>query len=447
VVGGLVGGLIGGAGGGLIGPGRGFSGGDVGVAVDANGFLTLGHVGGKNWNGAAARDQTTAGLNSINDVLRGVGISISGLGGTQLGYQGYGGSTRQFGPTEIFNSVRGSLASPNNTTVAAALAQPWLQSFEDISVIAPFAAQNDNLNRALASGGIRSRDDFNNASTFITQVYEPLSKATSAATAFADAMAEQNKVFDDAIAKARELGLAEVGLISARDRAQAETLARRDTSVHNVISGITIEELRRSGSPADLRRAANMEYSINARGRQTELQDFLTQQGYGPETSLYQSATSRLGALLDAGRSDALASVNDNAGRSLMEELTIGGLGGLTSAGRYAAARQSYAAARESGSLERITAAGRNLATVGRDYLGTSERFGRDIAGISRDVRRAGGDPDGLGVFLEGQAQGNQTLERIYSLNNLQVTELKGMRAEISRLNAVITTLMQRQAA
>ncbi len=447
-VGSMAGGALGGAIGGMIGPSKSFSGGDVRVGVGADGRLQVVGSGGKNWDSGAAVSSTTQMLDQFNALLAQTGVSVAGGMGV-LGTQGFGGSKNVFGPTELWNATRSNLTT-SNTSLAGALAQPWMQSFEDLSVIAPFAGQNDNLTRALASGGIRSRDDFNNASTFITSVYEPLSKVTDASKAFAEALAAQNKVYNDAIARARDLGLAETGLIAARDKSRAEVLETRNRSVHGAMVSLEIDELRASGTPADLRRAAGLEHSLASSQRLRQMQEFLTGNGYGEGTGLFASATSRLTALFATERktlAQQLAESASGSGASFMEELTIGGLGGLSSAGRYAAATKAYGAARESGNLDRITAAGRNLATVGRDYLGTSERFGGLVSDISRDVRRAGGDPVGLGVFLEGQAAGNMTLERIYSLNNSQLSELTKMRSEIARLNGFISTLMQRQSA
>lgn len=383
-----------------------------------------------------------------------IATTAASTSGAQLGNQGYGGSKNVFGPTEIWNATRNNLTT-SNPTLASALTQPWMQSFEDLSVISPFSAQNDNLTRALGSGGIRSRDDFNNASTFITSVYEPLSKVTDASKAFADALAAQNKVYNEAIARARDLGLAENGLIASRDKSRAEVLETRNRSVHGAMVSLQIDELRATGTPGDARRAANLEFSLTSSQRLRQMQEFLTANGYGEGSNLYATSTSRLQALfgtqrqtlMDSFRPQGAAAPDVSSGRNFMEELTIGNLGGLSSAARYAAATKSYGAASQSGDLDRITAAGRNLVTVGREYLGTSERLGGLITDISRDVRRAGGDPDGLGVFLEGQAAGNMTLERIYSVSNASVAELKAMRTEISRLNSVLTTLMQRRQA
>lgn len=321
VIGGLIGGLAGGAGGSLIGPGKGFSGGDVGVAVDANGYLTLGNVGGKNWNGGDARNQTSAGLESINAMLRSSGVTITGMGTGTLGYQGYGGSKNTFGPTEIWNRVSGGLTT-SNSTLAAALGQGWMQSFEDLSVIAPYAAQNDNLTRALGSGAIRSRDDFNTASQWITSIYEPMVKAAQVGNQWDEALRQQNAAYDEAINKARELGLAESDLASARAKAEAETYRQRDTAVHNALASLGIDEFTAAGNT---RGATIASFNLESGNRLTSLQQFLTTNGLGEGTPEYASATSRLTALIEQQRQSMLESFATSL-RDATNSLRIGEL-------------------------------------------------------------------------------------------------------------------------
>lgn len=301
VIGGVLGGLAGGAGGGLLGPGKGFSGGDVGVAVDANGYLTIGNMGGKNWDSGAARQQSQQQLDQINAMLRASGVSIGGMGGMQLGYQGYGGSSRVFGPTEMWGAVSGSLTT-SNSTLAAALRSPWMQSFEDLSVIAPYAAQNDNLTRALAGGGIRSRDDFNSAAQWITSTYEPMVKLASAGNAWVEALQAQMQVYNQAIAKAQQLGLAETDLIAARDKQRQAALDERNRAVHGAGVALEIDELRATGNTADARRASMLEFNLSSAQRLRQSQEFLTNNGYGEGTDLYASTTSRLMALFATQR-------------------------------------------------------------------------------------------------------------------------------------------------
>ena len=427
VIGGLVGGAIGGGGGGMIGPGSQFSGGDVGIGVGADGLFRVTGTGGKRWDSGAAQQQTQQQLDQINAVLRAGGITIQGVGGYDwdrgsggqtIGFAGSGDSKQVFGPTEMFARVRSGLTS-----------------------------SNDNMRTALKSSVVQSFDDIGNVAQWLASTFEPLSKVTDYTKNFADAIAAQNKVYDDAIARARELGLAESGLVAAREKSLSATLGARDTSVHNALQSLRIDELRSTGNARDAREATQIEFALSSSQRLTQLQDFLRGNGYGDETSLFQSSVARLNALFDTQRKTLAAQSGFGSGSALMEELTVGGLGGLTSAGRYAAGMKLLQDARASGDLDRISAAARSVLPVARDYLGTSERFGGLVADISRDVRKLGGDPVGLGVFLEGQAAANMTLDRIYSLGNSQLSELRGMRTEIARLNAVITTLMQRQAA
>jgi hypothetical protein len=419
VIGGLVGGAIGGGGGGLIGPGRGFSGGDVGIGVGADGLLTVTGAGGKRFDTGAAQDQTRAQLDQINNVLRAGGVTIGGMGTGTLGYQGFGESRNVFGPTEIFNRVRGNISSSNPT-----------------------------LEGVLRRGVVDSFDELAQVTDFVTRLYEPLGKVRNYADDFNKALTDQTAVYDQAIAKARELGLAEAGLVANRDRTIAETIERRDLTVGERAAQLRAMELRQSGNPADAVRAAVLENNFATRSGRVDLRDFLRTNGFDDTGPVSQNILDLYDRVMRQNARDVRSNAELSAGasgRSLMEDLTVGGLGGLAPGARYAAGLRVLQDARRSGNLDRITAAARTILPVAREYLGTSERFGALTADISRDVRRLGGDPVGLGVFLEGQAAGNQALERIYGLSNSQLGELKGMRAEIARLNNVLTTLMQRR--
>lgn len=419
LIGGIVGGTGGGGVGGLIGPGRGFSGGDVGIGVGADGLLTVTGAGGKRFDSAAATEQTQQQLAQINAALRAGGVTIGGMGTGTLGWQGFGQSGNVFGPTEIFNRVRGNLSSTNA-----------------------------NLQQVLAGGRVNSFEELGQTAQFITAIYEPLSKARDYTKEYADAIGAQLQIYDQAIARARELGLAEQGLVAARAAAQASLLEERNRGVFTSAESLRVRELRLAGDPASMRQAALLEFSLGAGNERNNLRNFLRDSGVGDETALFQDTMARFERVIRGERTRFRDDFDANAGgsgRSFMEDLTVGGLGGLAPSARYAAGLRVLADARASGNLDRITAAARSVLPVARDYLGTSERFGALTADIARDVRRAGGDPVGLGVFLEGQAAGNQALERIYGLSNSQLAELKGMRAEITRLNAVLTTLMQRR--
>lgn len=442
-VGAIAGGLIGGAAGGMIGPGKGFSGGDVGVAVGADGFLTLGQVGGKNWNGAEARNQTSAQLEQINQMLRASGVTIQGMGSGTLGYQGYGGSTRAFGPTEIWGSVRGGLTT-SNSTLAAALSQGWMQSFEDLSVIAPYSAQNDNLTAALGSGAIRSRDDFNSASEWITGIYEPMVKAASIADQWQEALNQQNKAYDDAIAKARDLGLAESDLADARAKAEAEYYRQRDTAVHGALESLRIDELRTAG---DMRGAAIAEYSLTTGQRYEQMKSFLTSNGIMEGSDLYQSTLARLAAVVDANRTSSVAQItaSSTGGASgLMEELLYGSASGMTGAGRYAAGKGVLDTYRRSGDLAGYTAAASRFLPGAREYLGTSERYGSLVSEIRGAISALGGDPNGL--LQDAQYRTADGVEALVRSNNVTNDELKAMRTELANLGARIESLTRRAA-
>lgn len=446
VIGGLVGGAIGGAGGGLFGPSASFKGGDVGVGVDANGFLTITRAGGKNWDGGAARDQTTAQLESLNAILRSSGVTLGGLQGSQLGWQGYGGSKNVFGPTEIWNSVRGNLTS-SNPTLNAAFAQPWMQSFEDLSVIAPFSAANDNLTRAVGSGSIRSRDDFNNASTFITQIYEPMVKAASITDTFAESLNNLAKQWGDAIGKATELGLATDTLVAAQRKAVDTAVAQRNTAVHEALTSLRIDELRATGSATDARQADQIAFSLRTAQELRQTQSFLTQNGYGEGTDLYAQTTARLMALFDTQRRQmnqpAEEAAGVNSGTALLQDLLVGDAGGLSLQARYAAGVSTLGNLRRSGDLDAYTSFASRFLGTARSYLGTSERFGQFVGRVRNDTVALGGDPTGM--LVDVQTRTADATEGSLRALNLQTEEIKALRSEIAKFASQVATLQARQ--
>lgn len=223
VIGGLVGGVIGGAGGGLIGPGKGFSGGDVGIAVDQGGYLSIGRTGGKNWNSADAVKEVQTYLNSVNDMLKSLGITLNGLQGAQLGWQGFGQSKNVFGPSELFAATRNNLTG-SNPTMQALLNQPFIRSWEDIQKTAGFAV-NDNptLRRILESGGARSVDDVGVAAEF-ANLFDTMNKIVKPTTQLAEGLRAIGAQFDPVLQKAREYGLETSTIEENRRKAIEETL-------------------------------------------------------------------------------------------------------------------------------------------------------------------------------------------------------------------------------
>jgi len=222
-LGAVIGGAIGGAGGGLIGPGKGFSGGDVGIGASDNGQLRIRSSGGKNWDSGAANQQVQQQIDQINTLLRATGVMITGFGDNTASTIGFGDSGKVGGPTEIFQATKAYMQT-SNETLAKVMKQAWFQSFEDLQVIAPYANDNATLRGLMDTGHIRSRDDFNKASEFITQLYEPLSVATKQSSQLAEGLRAIGAQFDPVIQQAREYGLATWELEENRRKAINETL-------------------------------------------------------------------------------------------------------------------------------------------------------------------------------------------------------------------------------
>lgn len=290
VVGGLVGGAIGGGGGGLIGPGAGFSGGDVGIGVGPDGLLRVTGTGGKNWNAGSAQQAAQQQIDQLNAILNASGITIQGVsgydwkGGNTIGFMGAGGSSNVFGPSEIFGRVRSGLTG-GNATMQALLGQSFIQSWDDLAKTAPYAANdNANLRAALGSGGIRSVDDVASAANFIAQIFEPLTTAEEKASSWNDRIKQISDTFGSAIDTAQRFGLATDELVRRQKLATDAFNADWNLAYSGVVTGLQVRSLTAQAAvesdplkALDLQRqAALAQFDLGARQQRQSFDASLT---------------------------------------------------------------------------------------------------------------------------------------------------------------------------
>jgi hypothetical protein len=194
-LGAVVGGALGGGGGAMFGPTRGGmasrSGGDVYLGTDANGQLIITGARGKRFDEGAARSEVQAQIDAINQQIGVRGLSFAGAGQAAVGFGAASGSPRELSLTSLVGQLRGGNAN-------------------QMTAFGTLAGRGGNLEQALQ------------AADFITQIYEPLSKAGEQTDSFTAAMEALAKTYDDAITKARDLGLA----TEALDAKRAESLAK-----------------------------------------------------------------------------------------------------------------------------------------------------------------------------------------------------------------------------
>lgn len=290
VIGGALGGLAGGGGGGLIGPGAGFSGGDVGIGVGPDGLLRVTGTGGKNWNAGSAQQAAQQQIDQLNAILNAGGITIQGVsgydwkGGNTIGFMGAGGSTNVFGPSEIFGRVRSGLTG-GNATMQALLGQSFIQSWDDLAKTAPYAVNdNTNLRAALGSGGIRSVDDVATAANFISQIYEPLTTAEEKASSWNDRVKQISDTFGSAIDTAQRFGLATDELVRRQKLATDAFNADWNLAYSGVVTGLQVRSLTAQAAvesdplkALDLQRqAALAQFDLSARQERKSFDASLT---------------------------------------------------------------------------------------------------------------------------------------------------------------------------
>jgi hypothetical protein len=194
-VGGLIGGAIGGAGGGLIGPGEGFSGGDVLVSVDGSGKLVVGRSAGKGFDTGALSQQVRTDADSLNALLGSAGLRFDSneAGGwlPDIGWVGGGGSAN---PASL-----SALLARGGATLKASDARGQ-------SVLDRYGGGN-NIEQALALAG--EMQQFSSA----------LDQLKASATQATDPIGQIRAQFDSLRATAERLGFGLDEVNAAQERA------------------------------------------------------------------------------------------------------------------------------------------------------------------------------------------------------------------------------------
>jgi hypothetical protein len=402
-VGGLIGGTIGGAGGGLIGPGKGFEGGDALVGFDANGQLVVSRYQGKNFAEEAqlmaqARQQV-AQLNA--------GLSATGLSFT--------GRTAEGG----FATAIGGGQSPNPTDIGGALAASGFGA-------GSLTSSNSRVMTALGASGGASVTGAIEIANWVQSTYEVLAGIKVPAQGFAAALEQVNGTFNAAIARAKELQLATDGLVAAQQKQVAEIIATQNRQIGQVEGSITSRFFRAVGmnTEADLN-----DFDLGAAQQIADLRTSLEALGVTAETVNVQ--VGRLQQTQDLERRNIVSaatrvavvdnSARDNSARGLLESLTIGGLGGLSPEARATAARRNIEAARRSlfsdgataaevAEFSRVTQAG---LPVIQQSEGITTSFSALVASINDTLRQVapGADVANLGGVIDATRAGATQVE------------------------------------
>lgn len=356
---GIAGGLLGGGLGGMIGPKESVKGYGYQLVAADDGLLKMGATA-YNDSGQAAFQEAAQGIAAFNDWAGRMGIRVGGgvvVGGNKNGadYSHATAGTFSEGLSQLFYSS-------TDSALDFAMADRKGRKF----------GSTDELQKFV--------EGFKNAQAAIeTLTAKPVA-------AFTQQMDALTKTFDDAIAQAREYGLAEDKLTEARAKAVSELEAQRAATIRNTRDNLEIRRLTAGGDSmgAELARQA-----LDAR---TELADFTKQ-----IDELGLAAADRAALLVDleqtqaAERADIIRRYGEEAANALrqaggsirayIDSLNTSAAGGLSPGDRLTNAQAQFdrdrtlAMGGDRDALGRITSTADALLGAGRDVYASSAGF------------------------------------------------------------------------
>jgi hypothetical protein len=321
--------------------------------------------------------------------------------------------------------------------------------------------RSGNANQMTAFGTLAGRggnlEQALQAADFITQIFEPLGKAEQQTSAFKAAMEALTKTYDEAIGKARDLGLAETDLQAQRAEriAKLEADRARDLDIIDRTLGV-----RRATLNGDTRGAALTQFDLRAEAEMRAFGDQLFQLGLDKAGDEYRRRVVTLEQTIADERLAVMRQFDQQMRgitQGLLESLTMSDLGGLPLEARYGAALSSLSAAQQPlldgatpAELAEFARVAQIALPIAKEFLGVSGSFAELVADVSRTLRTAapGGDPANLGALLEAQVAGADRLElAVISTGADQTQVLTGLLNEFKRQTAQIQALLGRLAA
>jgi hypothetical protein len=428
ILGGPIGAVAGGTIGGLFGPTtRGMaarSGGDVFLGVDDAGLLTITNARGKRWDQAGATAEVQAQLDAINQQAAARSLTFAAPGQHAIGFGAASGSPRELQQAAFIAQLRSG--NVNQMTAFGTLA----------------GRQSSTLEQAFQ------------AADFVTQLYDPLSRAAEQTGAFTAAMEALNKTYDDATEKARDLGLAETDLQAQRAERIAKLEADRARDLDIIDRTLAA---RRAAVGGDSRSAMLTQFDLRAEAEMRGFQDQLFQLGLDRAGEDYRR---RVVALEQVIADERLAVMREydrqvrGITQGLLESLTMGDLGGLPLEARYGAALSSLSAAQRPlmdgatpEELAEFARVAQIALPIAKEFLGVSGSFAELVADVARTLNTAapGSDPANLGALLEAQVAGADRLElAVISTGSMQTEVLNSLLTELRRLTAQNEALLAR---
>ena len=426
----IIGGAVGGAIGGLFGPTKkgmaARSGGDVFLGTDANGQLVITGARGKRFDEGAARAEVQAQLNAINAQVGARGLSFAGAGQSAVGFGQASGSPRELSMTGLVGQLRSDNAN-------------------QMTAFGTLAGRGGNLEQALQ------------AADFVTQIFEPLGQAEKKTSNFTDAMEALTKAYDEAITKAKDLGLSEANLQAQRAEraAKLEADRARDLDIIDRTLGA-----RRATLAGDTRGASLTQFDLRAEAENRAFRDQLRNLGFDEAGQDFARRMVEIEQLVADERLAVMRQFDDQMrgiSQGLLEQLTLGDLGGLAPEARFGAglsllnnAQGALADGATVQELAEFSRVAQNVLPIAKDFLGISSNYAELVADVSRTLRTAapGSDPANLGAILEASLNGSDRVEMaILSTGGAQTTVLQTVLSELKRLTTQNEALLARQAA
>lgn len=423
----MAGGAIGGTIGGLFGPttkgNASRAGGDVFLGVDANGMLTITSARGKRWDQGGATAAVQEQLNAINAQIGARGLTFAAPGQAAVGFGQASGSPRELSLTALVGQLRSENAN-------------------QMTAFGTLAGRGAGLQEALT------------AADFVTQVFEPLGKAVEQTSAFKAAMEALTKTYDEAITKAKDLGLAETDLQAQRAERIAKLEADRARDLDIIDRTLAA---RRAAVGGDSRSAMLTQFDLRAEAEMRGFQDQLFQLGLDKTGDEYRRRVVALEQVIADERLAVMRQFDQQMKgitQGLLESLTMGDLGGLPLEARYGAALSSLSAAQQpllDGATPQELAEFARVAQIAlpiaKEFLGVSGSFAELVADVARTLNTAapGSDPANLGALLEAQVAGADRLElAIVGTGQAQTAVLESLKTLLQRLTAQNEALLAR---
>jgi hypothetical protein len=427
LIGGLVGGAAGGGLGALFGPTRSGmasrAGGDVFLGVNDAGLLTITGARGKRWDQGGATQQVQQQLDAINQQASARGLTFAAPGQHAVGFGQASSSPREIQQAAFISQLRGGTAAQQ-------------------TAFGTLAGRGGTFDEAFA------------AADFVRQIFEPLSQAEKQTSAFTAAMEALTKTYDDAITKARDLGLSESSLAAQRAERVAKLEADRARDLDIIDRTLAA---RRAAVGGDSRSAMLTQFDLRAEAEMRGFQDQLFNLGLDRTGADYRR---RVVALEQTIADERLAVMREydrqvrGITQGLLESLTLGDLGGLPLEARYGAALASLSAAQQplldgatAEELAEFARVAQIALPIAKDFLGVSGSFAELVADVSRTLRTAApsSDPANLGALLEAQVAGADRLElAVIGTGTAQTEVLRSLLTELRRLTSQNEALLAR---